>query len=72
MPYAEYRNISGIGAHTIMGNGLFHRKCGVAVDLIQQAKVVLSNGELVTANSQQNSDLLWGVKGCGPNMGAIV
>lgn len=55
-----------------MGNGLSHRKCGLGVDLIKQAKVLLANGEIVVANEENNADLLWGVKGCGPFMGIIL
>lgn len=55
-----------------MGNGLAHRKTGLGVDLIQQAKVLLANGDILTANQENNSDLLWGIKGCGPNMGVIL
>jgi hypothetical protein len=47
---AWYDQISCIGAFSIFGNGLFHRKIGFGVDLITQAKVLLSSGEIITAN----------------------
>lgn len=71
-PYAWLRNISGIGAHTIMGNGLLQRKCGVGVDWIKSAKVVQANGDLCFADKDNNPDLLWAVKGSGPNIGAVI
>jgi FAD/FMN-containing dehydrogenase len=44
------RRISCVGAHTIMGNGLAHRQCGLGVDLVKSARVLLSSGEIVTAS----------------------
>ncbi|KAG8898866.1 hypothetical protein FRB99_007089, partial [Tulasnella sp. 403] len=44
---------------------------GVAADQIVSATVVLANGEIVKADEDQNSDLLWGLKGGGPNFGVV-
>jgi hypothetical protein len=33
---------------------------------------MVSNGDILIANESTNSDLLWGIKGCGPNFGAIL
>jgi hypothetical protein len=33
---------------------------------------LLANGEIVVANEENNADLLWGVKGCGPLLGIVL
>jgi len=46
---------------------------GPACFSVEEAKVVTADGELVTANAEQNSDLLWAIRGGGPGFfGAIV
>ena len=50
MPMAFYRNISCIGALSITGNGAAHRVCGLGVDLIKRAKIVLWDGNLAIAS----------------------
>ena len=72
MPFAFYRNISCVGAYSIVGNGIAHRMCGLGVDLVKSATVALWNSDIVTANEYENRDLLWGVKGCGGSFGAIL
>lgn len=70
--YPWLRNISGIGAHTVMGNGILQRKCGVGVDLIKSAQLVLASGEIIFADKANNPDLLWAVKGSATNIGAVL
>lgn len=71
-PYCWLRKLSGIGTHTVMGNGLLQRMCGFGVDWIKSAKVVLANGDLYFADKSNNPDLLWAVKGSGPSIGAVI
>ncbi|KAG8992608.1 hypothetical protein FRB93_002340 [Tulasnella sp. JGI-2019a] len=53
------------------GIGFKMGEYGLACDNIVSAKVVLANGIIVNANEQENSDLLWGIKGGGSNFGVI-
>ncbi|AEO70940.1 uncharacterized protein THITE_114425 [Thermothielavioides terrestris NRRL 8126] len=62
----------GVGG-SILGGGYHHlpNQFGLAADNVKNFEVVLSNGSIVDANSEQNSDLFWALKGGGPNFGVV-
>src|SRR3954447_22166435 len=53
------------------GSGWIERKCGYTVDNLIAADMVTADGRAVVTKQDNNSDLLWGLKGGGGNFGVV-
>jgi FAD/FMN-containing dehydrogenase len=63
---------TGIAGLTLGGGyGWLNGKYGLACDNVLAVDVVTAEGRHVTASSEENADLFWGMRGAGANFGVV-
>jgi len=67
----DYGGVGVGGLATAGGIGWLARGHGLTIDHLRAARVVLADGEIVTADAEHNAELFWAVRGAGANFGIV-
>lgn len=64
---------TGVGGVTLQGGvGYMIGAHGLIIDNLRSARLVVADGQVLTASETENADLFWAIRGAGQNFGVTV
>jgi len=71
-PLGSFSSEVGVAGLTLGGGlGYLTRRFGWSADNLEEVEIVTADGQIRTANRDDNSDLFWAVRGGGGNFGVV-
>lgn len=67
----DYGGVGVGGLATAGGIGWLVREHGLTIDHLRAVEIVLADGAVVRASSEENAELFWAVRGAGANFGIV-
>lgn len=67
----DYGGVGVGGLATAGGIGWLVREHGLTIDHLRAVEIVLADGRIARASSEENAELFWAVRGAGANFGIV-
>ncbi|WP_277210190.1 FAD-binding oxidoreductase [Isoptericola croceus] len=70
-PFGDTGTVGVAGITLGGGVGFLARRLGMTIDSLRSAEVVTADGDVVQADATRHTDLFWGLRGGGGNLGVV-
>ncbi len=72
MGHVHHTGVAGMALNATSGVGYLCRTRGLTVTYLKSVTIVMANGTVKKISSDENSELLWAIRGAGSNFGVVI